>query len=505
LQYLGKWRRDYQKNLAGTLRIYERVRIITFVSLPAVSDVDTYEKSAREKEAGTIHKSKSYLRVKHQVTIRYTHFGDYLVCDDGLLEIDDSTIEVLKQCDGCHTVEEIAEWVAEKEGEPMETVREELEHLLATLLEEGVIIYKDSLDPIDPIYGYDRPLSVIWEITYACNQKCRYCIARAGRPDPDELSHEEIDTVLDELTELKVGLINITGGEPLIKRDTALHIARRASNHGIELELLTNGTLVTPRVAREFYDAGVQHAQVSLDCAQPDIHDRQRGVKGAWAKAVEGIENLRNVGINVMAAAVVTSETLEYFEETRDFLRKIADTVKMSPVMPMGRGENNSCLLTSEMYYKLLELRNTTEENQLFDYVFPKETCSIGTTPVIAPNGDVYPCMLTKYDELKLGNVKKTSIRSIYENSDLLHELFDWNVDKVEPCSTCWNRYYCGGGCRGCAFAYHRTIYKNDPYQCTARKRFAKELLDRGYPLTRKKLKKLISLARKNPEKGYHS
>ena len=436
-----------------------------------------------------------YPRVKHQVIIRHTSVADYLACDKSVLEVDEPTIEIIEQCDGLHTIQEIADWIARKEREPVESVYEELENFLNMLLEEGIIIYRDSQDPITPIYRYDKPFSVIWEITYACNQKCEYCIAEAGTPLPDELSRDEIDKILDELIELQVGLINITGGEPLLKKDIALHIARRASQNGIELELLTNAMLVTPETAQELYDAGVRCAQVSLDCVHPEVHDRQRGVEGAWKKAVEGIKALRNAGIKVMAAAVMDMENMEYFEETRQFLREIADTVKMGPVLPMGRGEYNGCLLISEMHYRLMELKNTTEENQLTDFIFCKERCSIGTTPVIAPNGDVYPCMLTKYEELKLGNVRETSLHSIYKDSGLLSELFNCSVDKIEPCNTCWNRYYCGGGCRGCAYAYHGTIYKNDPYQCEARKKFARELLKRGHPATKKALKELILLA----------
>lgn len=417
-----------------------------------------------------------------------------MLSGSSVLEVDDSTKDVVKQCDGLHTIREIAEWTAGKSGESLEAVYGELENLLNVLLGEGVIVYRNSPDPITPIYSYDRPLSVIWEITYACNQECKYCIAEAGAPLLHELSRDEIDKILDELVELQVGLINITGGEPLLEKDTALYIAQRASQNGIELELLTNGMLATPETAQEFYDAGVRYAQVSLDCVHPEVHDRQRGVKGAWKKAVEGIKTLRNAGISVMAAAVMDMENMEYFEETRQFLREIADTVKMGPIMPMGRGENNKWLLTPEMYYRLMELRNTTEENQLTDFIFCKERCSIGTTPVIAPNGDVYPCMLTKYEGLKLGNVRETSLQSIYKNSDLLSELFNCSVDKIEPCNTCWNRYYCGGGCRGCAYAYHGTIYKNDPYQCEARKKFARKLLKRGHPAAKKGLKELIQL-----------
>ena len=335
----------------------------------------------------------------------------------------------------------------------------------------------------------------MWEITYACNQKCRYCISRAGTPHPDELSLEEIDTVLDELIELQVGLINITGGDTMLRKDAALHIGRRASQNGIDLQLLTNGMLLTPEVAQEIYEAGIQYVQVSLDSARPDVNDWQRGIKGAWGKTVEGIKNLRDAGVRVKAAAVVTSETLKYYRETEAFLKTIADTVALGRVVPLGRGTDNSCLLTPEMHYKLFELGCTIKGN-LADFILCKEGCSIGTTPVIAPNGDVYPCMFTKYEELKLGNVRETSIQSIYENSAILSELFNCTVDKIEHCRTCWNRYYCGGGCRGCAFAYHGTIYKNDLYQCAARKKLAKELLKRGHPSTRKALQELISLAR---------
>ena len=436
----------------------------------------------------------TYPRVKHQIIIRHTKMGDYILCGESVLEIDEAVIDIIRLCDGCHTITHIAEWAAHKEGEPVETVYKELLSFLDMLSTEGIIEYRDSPDFITPVYTNDRPLSVIWEITYACNQQCKYCIAKAGKPDPDELSFEQIDKVLTELVALKVGLINITGGEPLLKKDTALYIARKASDNGIELELLTNGMLVTPTVAKELYAAGVRYAQVSLDCVHPAVHDAQRGVKGSWERAVKGINNLRKAKIHVMAAAVMNNETLPYFEETRNFLNELADVVKMGVVMPMGKGENNDCLLTPEMYYQLQILRNKTEDNLLTDFIFCRERCSIGTTPVIAPNGDVYPCMLTKYPELILGNVKKTSIKDIYEHSDLLHELFECCIDKIEPCNTCWNRYYCGGGCRGGAFAYYGTIYKKDAYQCEGRKKFARALLTRGHPETKKALKELINL-----------
>lgn len=447
-----------------------------------------------------------YPQVTHQVMIRHTRLGDYILSGESVLEIEESGKEIITRCDGTHSVKDIAQWTAQKEGESVKKVYAELEKFLDTLVKEDVITYLDSPnldpDPLPPLYQYDRPLSVIWEITYACNQNCKYCIAKAGSPDPNELTRREIDTVLDELIDLKVGLINITGGEPLLKLDTALYIAKKASQNGIELELLTNGMLMTPEIAQECADAGINHAQVSIDCARKTIHDDQRGIKGAWEKAVSGIINLKNAKITVTAAAVMNSETLPYFEETWKFLHDISDTVKMSPVMPMGKAEDNTLLLTPDMLYTLLKSRNKTD-NYLTDFIFCREQCSIGTTPVITPTGDVYPCMLTKYEQLKVGNVKKTSITSMYKNSPILKEVFALSVEDIDTCRDCWNRYYCGGGCRGCSFAYYNTIYNRDVYQCEARKKFARALLKRGHPHTKKALKELIALTKNQQEEPH--
>ncbi|MBU7016429.1 MAG: radical SAM protein [Theionarchaea archaeon] len=392
----------------------------------------------------------------------------------------------------CHTDQKMGHSTSGKK-KSTEAVCRKLEQYLEPFLEEGIIEYMDCPDYIDPEYNYERPLSVFWEVTYACNQDCPHCTSKARTFDPRELTQEEIDEAIDQLIELEVGLISITGGEPLLKKDTVLQIAQRTSEHGIELELLTNGMFITPEAAEVIYCAGIRDAQVSLDCAQPDVHDRQRGFEGAWKETVEGIHNLRKAGIHVMASAVMNSETLEYFDETKRFLQTIADTFKIEAVKPAGQELNN--MLSPDLYYKLLELRNM-REGQLSEFIFFKERCSIGTTPVITPTGDVYPCIFTKYEELRLGNVRKTSLGDIYEYSDTLSELLECTVDKIKSCRDCWNRYYCGGGCRGCAFEHYKTIYSPDPYQCEARKKFARKLLRHGHPLTKKALRELVMLAK---------
>lgn len=433
---------------------------------------------------------QSYPKFKQQVVLRNTHFGDYLLSEDNILKINESVKKLVKMCDGTNTIAMICEKLAVDTDENEEAIYEKLEELFSFLYNENLIEFSFSEDFYEPVYNYKSPLSIIWEITYACNLQCDFCIAKAGTPIPKELNSEDIESILNELISLNVNLINITGGEPLLRKDLVLLITKKAVENGIKINLLTNGTLVTEEIAKELFNAGIKQVQVSVDSVYPDVHDKQRGVVGSWNKAINGIKLLKNVGMTVTAAAVVTKSNFEYFKDTRQFLGEIADKIKIGPVLPMGRGFNNDYLLTSDMIYHILHSRSSNDQNLLSDFIFPKQTCSIGSTPVITPTGDVYPCMLTKYEELKLGNLKNTTLELIYE-SKKLQELCNWNIDKIEPCNKCKYRYYCGAGCRGSAYAYHGSIYKNDAYYCAARKRFAAELLKNGDPVTKKALRKI--------------
>ncbi|MGB9630957.1 MAG: radical SAM protein, partial [Candidatus Methanodesulfokora sp.] len=63
------------------------------------------------------------------------------------------------------------------------------------------------------------PFLVVWDITYACNLKCKHCYANAGRPLPDELSTEEAKKVIDTFHKAGVVTIAWSGGEPMVRPD----------------------------------------------------------------------------------------------------------------------------------------------------------------------------------------------------------------------------------------------------------------------------------------------
>jgi radical SAM protein with 4Fe4S-binding SPASM domain len=433
-----------------------------------------------------------YIRVKEQVFIRNTAKGDYLLLGSTIFKVDETAQAVLKLCDGTHTYEDIIWILSEQCGEPPGDVEKTVATFVEYLKNEGILTVCKNPSFIKPIYDYSRPSSVNIEITYQCNEFCKFCASNAGVPMHNELDRKEIDALLDEIISSRITPVTITGGEPLLRKDLVLHMAKRVNTAGLKPNLLTNGTLIDLEVAHQLKEAGIRFVQVSLDGANPDTHDAIRRRKGGFNQALRGIKALRDTGIEVSIGSVLTRENFDEMNALYNLGRELGVPVTSANVSPTGRGFDSALLLTPQQLCEHFCYTHETDNGEVSMLVVPRERCSIGTSPVITPAGDVYPCMLTKYEPLKLGNIRESTLQEIWKNSELLQELYSLNVHEVEPCRTCKNRLFCGGGCRGHAFAYHRTIYANDPYRCPATTLIIKEILKRGDEETRREVLELI-------------
>ena len=128
--------------------------------------------------------------------------------------------------------------------------------------------------------GMYRPV-VFWNLTNPCDLSCAHCYSRSGpsRTTEGEISTAEALKVIDDLADMGVPLILFTGGEPLMREDI-WDLARHAKNCGLKMALSTNGTLITPEIARRITNSGIEYAGISLDGAKAATHDRFRNSRG---------------------------------------------------------------------------------------------------------------------------------------------------------------------------------------------------------------------------------
>jgi hypothetical protein len=108
------------------------------------------------------------------------------------------------------------------------------------------------------------PFQVVWDVTRACNLRCKHCYASAGEPLEDELTTYEALDLIDRLAAMGVPIIAFSGGEPLIRGDI-VQLTRHAHKRGIYVAMATNGTLLTESKATELRTAGVETEGVETD------------------------------------------------------------------------------------------------------------------------------------------------------------------------------------------------------------------------------------------------
>jgi sulfatase maturation enzyme AslB (radical SAM superfamily) len=183
--------------------------------------------------------------------------------------------DIIELCDGEKPLGKIIKVLCENYGEPYE---ESVEDVLAFAneLNGKYFLLEEEFPPPRGADRKDAPFQNLWiHVTNKCNLRCKHCHLSSGASFQDELTTEEIFSIVSQAEQLGVKLLVVTGGEPLVREDI-LDILNYASEHIDRVLLLTNGTLITDEIAEKLKEFKVD-VQVSLDGAQQETQDFIRG------------------------------------------------------------------------------------------------------------------------------------------------------------------------------------------------------------------------------------
>ncbi len=314
---------------------------------------------------------------------------------------------------------------------------------------------------------------VVWEMTSRCNLKCVHCHAFGGEMSSDELSTREAMTLIDQIASLDIRSFVFTGGEPLLRKDLFDLIAY-AKSKGFTVFIATNGTQIKKEVAkllREF-DVGVV---IGLDAMNPEIHDRIRGVEGAYDAVMEGIENCIAENLYLHLNIIASRPNFDEIARIIDYGDRIGVySYFIYRFVPIGRGEEiRDYALEEEDFKALLDLILEKQREvraiiipvafpEYWAYVLKKRGihnrriinflghffggCLAGKGMMyIKPNGDVWAC---PFLPVPVGNVKKESIGGIRENLENFGYDNDNDNDNTKSdseCNSCEYEPVCGG------------------------------------------------------------
>lgn len=145
--------------------------------------------------------------------------------------------------------------------------------------------------------GRPVPMAVCWATTYRCQCRCPHCYASARqRETTGEMSTAEAKALIDTMRELGLIHINFTGGDPLLREDI-LDLVAHAHKRGLMTRITTTGYLLTRERVAAMRRAGLNQCGISIDDADPDTHDKLRGLPGLFERAVRGFGLLHEFGI----------------------------------------------------------------------------------------------------------------------------------------------------------------------------------------------------------------
>ena len=175
------------------------------------------------------------------------------------------------------------------------------------------------------------PLVVVVYLTHNCNFKCVMC--NFWR---DEVKHilpiETFKKIVDDVKN-SCYYFDLAGGEPTIVPDL-LERLKYASDRIPYVHIVSNGFLINEKKARELGETGISEISISID-GIGETHNKIRGIKHAYPKAVEAVENLKKHAPNVkiVVNTVLGLAPMEEMYRLVELTEKMGVMHKFQPTM----------------------------------------------------------------------------------------------------------------------------------------------------------------------------
>ncbi|HLX61605.1 MAG TPA: radical SAM protein [Planctomycetota bacterium] len=332
--------------------------------------------------------------------------------------------------------------------------------------------------------------TIYFESTRRCNLSCDLCMASSNvaktvrESVKQELSADEIETrVLMAGREIGCRVVSWSGGEFMLRKDAA-ELVRRATKHGYESSICTNGTVATAARLKELHAASGGTLVVAVGINSIDNEN-------AWTRdcdcdvALKTIALCEELGIKRHAVVNVGRHNLATIGKTLQYLEEHGIPYNRSPFTARGSGAqhfDSLCVSPDEMRDTLHpQLRKHANGYVSYTPFFvapevherfskgqrnvtvpqgPSIGCWIGTWIAVNAEGDVAPCGIL-LDICNWGNVREKSLQQIIDESSQYQALLDRN-NLQGKCGRCRYKFVCGG-CRALALFKNGSLLAEDP------------------------------------------
>ena len=260
-------------------------------------------------------------------------------------------------------------------------------------------------------------------IHYNCNQRCIFCSANVAVNDEKTQIHSLVEERRSNFE--KGDLIGISGGEPFLTPALMLQVINEASSRGLNIELLTNATLVTKnKKIVNLISSKIEIFNIDFPAHNRKIDFKITKTKGAFELRNEGVKYLLQENLPVRLTHIVNKLNYKYLPEFATFVVENYSTIKyvqFSFVKGMGAAKNNKDIIprytdVTPFLYRAFKILKKNKIKFVFDHI-----------PI---------CFLKEYKEYSVDFLKiKNNISGEYSSEK----------EKIKECMTCNLKKHCPG------------------------------------------------------------
>jgi radical SAM protein with 4Fe4S-binding SPASM domain len=327
-----------------------------------------------------------------------------------------------------------------------------------------------------------RPITGVWEITMGSNVRGGYYGFSHSDPLPDELTTAEAFDLIEQMAEIGLREVTLSGGEPLTRRDWA-QLVRHLTERGVGANLVTNGWAVTEEVAKQMKNYRISTVVVRVDGTR-EVHDRILR-PGVYDRVEQAFRILHQHGIDTRAITTLSVENKDILPQIKDeLIRMGVSSWQLSLGLPteMMGGRRDDWMLTSAQMGDLLRFcTETNNEGKIgvypancldcrsrnrFGKPYSSAGCEAGMAGVgFLYNGDIVGCVSIKDRNFTEGNIRERTLRDIWEDQSK----FRWRREMTHgklggACRVCQHGAECLGGCPNTRLVIGRNLYGENPY-----------------------------------------
>ena len=372
--------------------------------------------------------------------------------------------DIVMNITGKSTVTELEHKFCLDNGIDLKENEDWLDEFILLLLEKGTVVLQDV--PIEQgeleIAGDGQmisPMMATVEVTEKCNLRCKHCYLDASCEKTSIISFDQFKDLVDIFKKNHVLNLELTGGELFVNPE-AYEILELALKQFAMVAILTNGTILSDKVLTLLskYKEKII-INVSIDSADPEVHDKFRGMKGAFEKSCTNIKRMAEAGITVRVASSIFNENMWEIDKLADLSISLgAKMFVFNFVEDFGRGtkmdkgdkvEDN---LDAAAYIKYIndiieKYKDIIPIVKGEDHILGTQNCGSAVNSImVGADGNIRPCAL--FPKMNLfGNIFEEDFEEIFKK-DIYRRISQILPPSEENGCDKKCRYY--ANCKGC-------------------------------------------------------